>query len=73
MKILRQMEPAAAEITDSSAPSPHPESCPWCGQQQVRGIISTSHDPRYRCAACNTTFFVHMPTPRPFVQRRSPA
>ena len=39
----------------------HPESCPWCGQQRIRGITS-SHDDgnrHYRCAACDTTFFIH--------------
>jgi transposase-like protein len=70
MKILRQTEPTAPAIVDSSAPSPHPESCPWCGQQRVRGIIASTDDPQYRCAACDTTFFVHMPTTRPLVQRR---
>jgi len=70
MKFLRNSEPAN-ESGEWTAASPHPESCPWCGQQQVRGIVSGPGDPRYRCAACNTTFFVHTPTPRPLVQRRS--
>ncbi|HKB09131.1 MAG TPA: hypothetical protein VKD69_00705 [Vicinamibacterales bacterium] len=67
---LRHAQPTAAE--DPIA-SPHPQSCPWCGQQRVRGIISSNRDPEYRCAACGTTFFIHMPTPRPLVQRRSRA
>jgi hypothetical protein len=39
----------------------HPESCPWCGQQKVRGIAPPHDDGNrhYRCAACLTTFFVH--------------
>ena len=71
MKILRHTQPAATEASDYSDPSPHPETCPWCGQQRVRGIVSASRDPQYRCAACGTTFFVHTPTPRPLMQRRS--
>jgi hypothetical protein len=72
MKILRHRRPTAiAPAVDSSAPGPHPESCPWCGQQQIRGVIASTDDPQYRCGACGTTFFIHMPRPRPLVQRRS--
>ena len=42
MKILRHTEPAAPEASDPSTPSPHPETCPWCGLLRVRGIISES-------------------------------
>jgi transposase-like protein len=70
MKLLRNTplpEPVAA---DWSAAAPHPESCPWCGQQRVRGIVTAPTDsPQYRCAACGTTFFVH--APRPLVHSRT--
>jgi predicted RNA-binding Zn-ribbon protein involved in translation (DUF1610 family) len=72
MKILRH-RPAASPDADVDAPTSHPESCPWCGQQRVRGIIASTDDPQYRCAACGTTFFIHTPTARPLVQRRSRA
>jgi len=70
MRILRRTKSSAPAVVEST-PSLHPESCPWCGQQRVRGIIASSDDPQYRCAACGTTFFVHAPTPRPLVQRRA--
>ena len=69
MKLLRRTHTTAA-TAESIAPAPHPESCPWCGQSHVRGIVAATADPHYRCAACGTTFFIHMPTPRPLVQRR---
>jgi predicted RNA-binding Zn-ribbon protein involved in translation (DUF1610 family) len=39
----------------------HPESCPWCGQQRIRGVTPPHDDGNrhYRCAACETTFFIH--------------
>jgi len=61
MRLLKQAEPSAPAAVESSTPSLHPESCPWCGQQRVRGIIASTDDPQYRCAACGTTFFVHRP------------
>ncbi|HMF98227.1 MAG TPA: hypothetical protein VKE96_28200 [Vicinamibacterales bacterium] len=67
MRILRHTEPSAPAV-ESSSPSLHPESCPWCGQQRVRGIIAATDDPQYRCAACGTTFFIHAPVARPLVQ-----
>jgi transposase-like protein len=73
MKILRHTSPSEPAAAEWSAAAPRPESCPWCGQQRVRGIIVPSNDhPQYRCAACGTTFFVHTPTPRVQAQRRSP-
>jgi transposase-like protein len=71
MRILRDTEPAAPDAVDSSAAPAHPQSCPWCGQQRVRGIITATDDPQYRCAACGTTFFIHTPMPRPLAMRRS--
>jgi len=72
MKILRHTASTEPAYDDSNPVVPHPESCPWCGQQRVRGIISPSTQaPQYRCAACNTTFFIHTPTPRPLVHGRS--
>ena len=69
MKMFRHRHTATPAV-DAEAQTPHPESCPWCGQQRVRGIVSSNEDPQYRCAACGTTFFIHMPTPRPLAQRR---
>jgi len=51
----------SAQRMMSPAEAGHPESCPWCGQQRIRGI-TPSHDDgnrHYRCAACGTTFFIH--------------
>jgi predicted RNA-binding Zn-ribbon protein involved in translation (DUF1610 family) len=45
----------------SAAEAGHPEACPWCGQQRIRGITPPHDDGNrhYRCAACGTTFFIN--------------
>jgi len=36
--------------------------CPWCGQLRVHGVPgSPDGNQWYRCGACRTTFFIHVP------------
>lgn len=40
-------------------------ACPWCGQLRVRGVTgSTDGNQWYRCSACRTAFFIHVPPRR---------
>jgi hypothetical protein len=58
-------EPAGAHPLTRGADGPtihlgHPQSCPWCGQPRVRGVMPSPDGNRhYRCAACGTSFFIH--------------
>jgi transposase-like protein len=43
------------------AETSHPGPCPWCGQNRIRGIGPSPDGNRwYRCAACATTFYLHV-------------
>jgi transposase-like protein len=42
----------------------HPETCPWCGRDRIRGILPSPDGNRwYRCVACATTFFLRVTSP----------
>jgi transposase-like protein len=43
------------------AEASHRGPCPWCGQSRIRGIGPSPDGNRwYRCAACATTFYIHL-------------
>jgi tRNA(Ile2) C34 agmatinyltransferase TiaS len=67
MKILEHVQPPQTESRsgDWNALVSHPDVCPWCGQQRIRGVVGkTGENPQYRCDACGTTFFIHTPALR---------
>jgi hypothetical protein len=60
------------KVATASEPG-HPESCPWCGRPQIRGVWpSPNGDRLYRCVACGTRFFIHQLS-HPAMERSRPA